>query len=70
LRELALQHGSCVLAKPLDGDGESTASLSLSCERGGNLRLDLTLDESSTHVKSMTLAPLSHTPTDGQCAER
>ena len=69
-RELAQKHGRCVLAKSLDGDGGSTASLSLACERGGNLRLDLTLDESSAHVKSMTLAPIGHSPPDGQCTER
>lgn len=67
--ELALRHGSCALAKPLDGDGDSTAALALSCERGGDLRLELTLDETSTRAKSMTLVPLSRSPADGQCTE-
>ena len=69
-RELAQQHGSCALARPIDGDGESTASLALSCERGGDLLLELTLDDAGTRAKSMTLAPLSRSRAEGQCAER
>lgn len=68
--ELALRHGSCALAKPLDGDGESTATFALTCERGGDLRLELTLDEARARAKALTLAPINRSPADGQCAER
>lgn len=69
-RTLAQQHGSCVVGKPVDGDGESRASLALTCERGGNLLLDLTLDDTLTRARAMTLEPLSRSPVSGPCAER
>lgn len=69
-RDLGQKHGSCALGKPVSGDGESQAALALSCQRGGDLVLDVTLDDASTRVIAMTLVPRSQASAEGMCAVR
>jgi hypothetical protein len=63
-------HGACHVDRPLEGDGQRKVTLTLTCARGGDLKLALEISADGARVTGFRLSSPHDRKPDERCPTR